>query len=179
MPGWKLNAVMAVFAALSLIWGIHSYNEKLREEGRIEVLTEQHDSIIEVHEAEQERLLEEMDSLNSKRDTIRQTVTIERTDSLISAITDTVIRVRVQHLVDTLRIWCDLCEQELDAALLLYQNEAAQHLQTQNILDVYRRKMERRVTFGVALGYGAVYDTRDRKMVLGPTVTFGVNIRVF
>lgn len=176
---WKAYIAVAVLVAGLVGWGVKSYNASLRAEGRIEVLLEQRDSVNSVHEAQQDSLLGEIRLLDSKRDTIRQTVPVEHTDSIVEAIPDTVIRLRVQSIVDTLRLWCEVCEQELDSVTLLYTNERKQHLAAQGVLDALVSRKQRRITFGVSVGIAAVYSPRTEQFEVGPAITFGVNIRVF
>ena len=171
----KTNVILAVLAVALFSGWLATERARAREDGRVEVLLEQRDSTLLVHDSVQERLLFEIDSLNSKRDTVRLVGDVliqEVLDTLLQV--DTVLAVRVRTLVDTLRFECNLCQRSNDLLSASLLSEKKQHRSTILLLERVRSRKARRVTFGFTLGASAVY---DGALHYGPGATFGIHIR--
>ncbi len=171
----KTNIVLLVLAVMLFTGWLTTERARAREEGRVEVLQEIHDSTLVVHDSAQAALLDRITSINARRDTVRLVGNVliqEVLDTLL--LVDTVLAVRVRTVIDTLRYECELCQRAsllLEASLL---TEKKQHRGTILLLKRVQSRKDRRVTFGLTLGASAVY---NGALHYGPGATFGVHIR--
>jgi hypothetical protein len=155
--------------------GIKVLQANARAQGRIEVLIEQRDSALVVHDSAMFAIQQTVDSQQTVYDSLKGTETV-LIEELLVEVPDTVLVERIRTVIDTIRARCFVCEQQRDLLQLGLDREKAQHRITRNLLTTVRAQSGRRFSFAVTLGVSTVYDLIDKNMHVGPGVTVGISI---
>jgi hypothetical protein len=157
--------------------GIKMMQAKARAEGRIEVLVEQRDSVLAVHEEEILAIKDSVSDLQVQIDTVKVTETV-LIDELLDEVTDTVLVERIRTVIDTIQFRCSLCETQVALLTGALSAEEAQHQITRNLLTAVRGRREGRISLGLTVT-PLVYDVTGKQFRTGVFVSAGINIRIF
>ena len=183
----------ALLAAAAFGW-LQTEKARAREAGRVELLLQQRDSVLAVHDAAQSALRSEialmrdsLTSLDSTRLALRKSNVVLREgfDSAMKSIRNPEVREIIVATVDTLQMECDICNAQLDLSWNIsdslkvgWDNELAQHNLTRTLLaQVREAKRPGKISLGIALGVAGIWDGSAVK--IGPGVTAGVQLRIF
>jgi len=156
--------------------GIKVLQANARAQGRIDLLVEQRDSTLVVHDSAMFAIQQTVDSQQTVYDSLKGTETVLIRE-LLDSIPYPVLVEKIRTVIDTIQARCFLCEQQRDLLQIALNREKAQHMITRNLLATVRQQGRRsRFTFGLTAGVGGVYDLIDKNMHVGPGLTLGVTI---
>lgn len=149
-----------------------------REAGRNEVLMEQRDSVLAVHDSVQAVLRDSVAQLQNHRDALRVYTDTALTTVLAEA-PDTVWAERVRVVVDSIKLDCALCRRQVNILTQALASETTEHTATRGLLAVaQRQRRTKRVALSLQIA-PIVFDVTRQEWNAGVFVSAGVSINIF